>query len=364
MAIDIVLTGVAMAFVLGATTIASRHQPVSRPLDLPGYLWLAGTALLLLVCRRFPLPAFVATAALAGAYYWSPYPNGPLLVVPTITLFMLTRASGPVRASVAGGGLLLVWLLARPVAGGPLSLDARAGLIVVWLAAVVGIGTAVRNRVSAVRAAKERAAEHDHRLAEQERVRLAREVHDVVAHSLAMINVQAGVAAHVADRRPEQAQQALQHIKEASAFALTDLRATLAVLRTGHDTAPEPSLRQASELFEHARAAGLIVRVHGEPGQLPTPTDSSAYRILQEALTNVVRHAHHPDRVDVHFEHDQHWLRLTIRDDGQAPATPVMGNGLRGMRERAEALGGSVQVGVDEDGFAVRAELPIRGGEA
>jgi signal transduction histidine kinase len=349
-------------FVVGVTTNAGRWQPDAHRLDAYGYLWLLAAALPLLVRRRFPLSVFIVVATLTGAYYWiSDYPGGPAVVLPTIALFTLTQRRGPVTAGVAGGALLLIGFVIYLATGGRVLLDARAGLFVVWIVAVVGIGTAVRNQITAVRASRERAAEHQDRLAEQERLRIARDVHDVVAHSLAMINVQAGVAAHVADRRPEQAKEALLNIKEASASALKDLRATLAVLRSGEDRAPAPSLRQMSELFDHARATGLVVRVAGSPGELPAPIDGAAYRILQESLTNVVRHANRPRAVQVRFDRREGFFELVVTDDGMGAAEPKPGNGLRGMGERASALGGRVRARPIEGGFEVRAELPLQG---
>jgi signal transduction histidine kinase len=350
-----------MVFVLGATSGAGHFQPEAHRLDVLGYLWLVSAALPLLVRRRYPLPVFVIVAALTWAYYWSHYPGGPAFVLPTIALFTLTRRRGPLAAGIAGGAILLAGCVVYLAAGGKVVLDVRLALFVVWVAAVVGIGTAVRNQVAAAQASRERAAEHEHRLAEQERLRIARDVHDVVAHSLAMINIQAGVAAHVADRRPEQAKEALLNIKEASASALKDLRATLAVLRSGEDRAPAPSLRQMSELLDHARATGLVVRVEGSPGELPAPTDGAAYRILQESLTNVVRHANQPRSVDVRFDRREGFFELVVRDDGTGAAEPKLGNGLRGMGERAAALGGWVRAQPVHGGFEVRAVLPMEG---
>jgi signal transduction histidine kinase len=199
------------------------------------------------------------------------------------------------------------------------------------------------------------------RAVDAERLRIARELHDVVAHTMATINVQAGVAAHVADRRPEQAKEALLNIKAASASALKDLRATLAVLRSGEDKAPALSLAQAAELLDHARDAGLAVDVHGEPGDLPAPVDAAAYRILQESLTNVVRHADQPNHVDVRFERRNGTFSIRVRDDGRGTAQPTPGHGLRGMGERAAALGGRCTAGPVDGGFEVRVELPIEG---
>jgi len=355
--VDVVLTLVPMAFVAGVTTAAGRYQ--GNPLDLAGYLWIAGAALPLFAARRVPLPVFVVTAALTWAYYATGQPGGPVLVLPTVALFVLTRRRGPLVAGVTGVALLLLALVLHLATGGTVVLDARAGLLVVWLAAVVGIATAVRNRADARRAVEQEAAERQSRLAEQERLRIAREVHDVVAHSLAMINVQAGVAVHVADRRPEQAVAALRSIKEASATALADLRATVAVLRSGQGLGPAPSLRQLDELLDHTRATGLTVCVHGSPGTLPAPVDAAAYRILQESLTNVVRHANQPRTVDIRFARQGGVLRLVVRDDGRGAETPAPGNGLRGMAERAGALGGRAEAAAVDGGFEVRAELPL-----
>ncbi|WIX80601.1 sensor histidine kinase [Amycolatopsis carbonis] len=359
-------TFVVLVFTLGATSAAGRWQPGAHPLSAAGAAWLVATVLTLLVVHRFPLPVFVVTAASAYAFYASAEPGGPIILVPTIALFMLTRRSGPVVAGWTGAGVLVAGYAAHVIATRSFAIAPSAGVFVVWLAAVIGIGTAVRYQFAALAARREQAVEHRHRLAEQERLQIAREVHDVVAHSLAMINVQAGVAAHVADRRPEQAKEALLNIKAASASALNDLRATLAVLRSGEDKAPAPSLAQLGELLDHARSAGLEVRLRGDAGDVPAPVAGATYRILQESLTNVVRHAEGAQHVDVHFDRRPGALTLTVRDDGRATTAPTPGHGLRGMNERAAALGGTVQAGLVSatgGGFEVRAELPVKGEE-
>jgi signal transduction histidine kinase len=356
-----VRTVVVLAFVLGATNASSRWQPGASPLPPFGTAWLAATVLTLLVVHRFPLTIFLVTAASAFGYYGSGLPGGPVIVVPTIALFLLTRQRGPLTAGSTGAAALAAAYVVHVVESGSFEIRIGSWFLVVWLVAVIGIGTAVRYQSAANAARREQADEHRHRLAEQERLRIAREVHDVVAHSLAMINVQAGVAAHVADRRPEQAKEALLNIKAASASALKDLRATLAVLRSGEDKAPAPSLAQAAELLEHARDAGLAVDVHGEAGELPAPVDGAAYRILQESLTNVVRHADQANHVDVRFERRPGTFTLRVRDDGRGTARPTPGHGLRGMAERATALGGRCTAGPVDGGFEVCVELPIEG---
>jgi signal transduction histidine kinase len=182
-----------------------------------------------------------------------------------------------------------------------------------------------------------------------------------------MINVQAGVAAHVADRRPDEAKAALLAIKEASRSALADLRATLGVLRSGIDTdrAPTPGLGRLPDLISTAAAAGVTVRAEGDAGVLPAPVDVAAYRILQESLTNVVRHGTEADTVRITIARTARELRITVRDNGRGngQATPS-GNGLRGMAERANALGGEAAAGpLPDGGFQVSAKLPLTGGE-
>jgi signal transduction histidine kinase len=177
-----------------------------------------------------------------------------------------------------------------------------------------------------------------------------------------MINVQAGVAAHVADRRPEQAKEALLAIKEASRTALADLRATLNVLRSGEGRAPTPGLHQLPDLIATASSAGLTVTATGAADAadaLPAPVDVAAYRIVQESLTNVVRHAEGADTVGIEFVRTTTELSITITDNGHG-ATPKPGNGLRGMAERAQALGGSATAGPARGGgFVVQARLPL-----
>ncbi|WP_189221491.1 sensor histidine kinase, partial [Saccharothrix coeruleofusca] len=203
----------------------------------------------------------------------------------------------------------------------------------------------------------QRAVERRGQQVAQERLRIAREVHDVVAHSLAMINVQAGVAAHVADRRPEEAVKALRAIKEASGHALADLRATLGVLRSGEGAAPVPSLRRLDDLVAPVARA----RVVGEPGELPAPVDAAAYRVVQEALTNALRYAPDATAITIGFDRTDEGLVLSVVDNGSAATAPVgSGSGLAGMRERVEALGGTLRAGpVAGGGFEVRAVLPL-----
>jgi signal transduction histidine kinase len=371
--VDVVAAILLTIFIVGVTSGIAHWRGSTYPAVGPGMsggaiAWLVAGVLPLLARRRFPLLAFLASAALVISYYWSGYPAGPSAVVPVILLASLAFHRGLVVAGGAGlaawvGVLVLALLRTDQGLGNPLIF----GVLVLGFAAVA-VGTAGRTQRSARVATRARAEAEDQRRIEEERLRIAREVHDVVAHSLAMINVQAGVAAHVADRRPEQAKEALLAIKEASRTALADLRATLNVLRSGEGRAPTPGLQLLPELIATASAAGLTVTADGETGGLPAPVDVAAYRIVQESLTNVVRHADGADAVHIGLSRTAGELRIDVRDNGRTSTNATStngtsstgGNGLRGMAERAQALGGSATAGPsDTGGFAVLVRLPL-----
>ena len=226
----------------------------------------------------------------------------------------------------------------------------------------LAVGDMVRSRREAVdRLVAQREEEAQRRLGE-ERLRLAREVHDVVAHAMVAINVQAGVAAHRIDRDPEQARSALRAIKDTSGEALADLRATLGVLRGDGDAPVRPAagLGELDELATGLRAAGVPVELEvADVEGLPAAVHAAGYRIVQEALTNVLRHAR-ASHVRVSVERGPGEVRVEIRDDGVGGGGDGgSGNGVRGMRERAAALGGALEAGPAEDGgWRVAATLP------
>ncbi|GAA3431679.1 sensor histidine kinase [Kutzneria kofuensis] len=335
---------------------ASAHWRQPPPqFDALGVAWMLSGAVPLFWRNRWPYMVYVISTVLAFSYLYSGNPFAPTPLFPALALYTLAKRVGPLRSSIAGLVLIVGFVAAQFVTGGDMT-DVR---YVFFVPVAVSIGVASRYVRASRRSQHEVFEERARRVAEEERLRIAREVHDVVAHSLAMINVQAGVGAHVADRRPEEAKQALLAIKEASRAALVDLRATLGVLRSGEDRAPAPSLSRLDELLGSARGAGLSVEVSGEPGDLPAPVDSTAYRIVQEALTNTVRHAVDARTVSVRFSRDDGCLTVEVRDDGR-PVQTEPGNGVRGMRERALALGGTLLAqSRDEGGFVVRAELPL-----
>ena len=205
------------------------------------------------------------------------------------------------------------------------------------------------------------------RRAMEERLRIARELHDSLTHSISVIQVQAGVAVHLARKRGEDVPPALLAIQEAGADATRELRATLSVLRSEED-GDGSSLSQLNSLVARARAAGLpvTVTVTGAKRPLPPEVDQAAYRIVQEALTNVSRHAGHAC-ASVHLHYAPETLSVQVDDDGKGTVTTTgtrpsgPGLGLVGMRERVSAVGGRLQAGPqDGGGFQVRAELPAR----
>jgi signal transduction histidine kinase len=225
----------------------------------------------------------------------------------------------------------------------------------------------------AARIRRERAAEttrtleeEARRQASEERLRIARELHDVLAHNISLINVQAGVALHLMDERPEQARTALSAIKQASKEALVELRAVLGVLRQVDEELPRspvPSLARLGDLVSRV-AVGISVRteVEGEARPLPAGVDRAAFRIVQEALTNVARHAGRA-AATVRVSYGGRVLTVQVEDDGVGAAsrgTPGSGSGIPGMRERAAALGGELEAGPRPGGgFRVLARLPL-----
>jgi signal transduction histidine kinase len=353
-----------MTLVVGITAGYARWHDHVAALG-PAVAWLFGACVPLFWRCKAPIVVFAVTSALVFTYYAESQPGGPAIIAPTVALVAVAFLRGPLIGAISGAVIAITVVSDELLHGDTYgALDPRLIGFVLWVAVAVGVGTMGRMHRAQAVANEERAAEEDRLRAEEQRLSIAREVHDVVAHSLAMINVQAGVAAHVADRRPDEAKAALLAIKAASRSALTDLRATLGVLRSGDERAPTPGLGRLPDLVTAAAAAGVTVVTEGDAGTLPAPVDVAAYRILQECLTNVVRHATAADTVSVGLDRTEDDLEITVRDNGRA-AKPYRqgGNGLRGMAERAQALGGQIEAGpLAAGGFQVRARLPLTGG--
>jgi signal transduction histidine kinase len=235
----------------------------------------------------------------------------------------------------------------------------------------VGVRRAYTARLEQTAELERARAEQARQAVAEERLRLARELHDVVAHSISVIAVQSGVGAHVAKTQPEEAAKALAAIEVTSRAALTELRRLLGVLRQEDEPqgnlAPVPGLADLDSLLAEVAKAGLAVRlqVEGRPAQLPAGVDLSAYRIVQEALTNVVKHAG-PARAQVAIRYRDHEVMVEVTDDGRGAAAPTgdgrarVGHGLIGMRERVAVFGGDLQTGPRPGGgFRVAARLPL-----
>ncbi|MFI6519041.1 sensor histidine kinase [Spirillospora sp. NPDC050679] len=393
-----------LAFALGiCTTVLVMSQVAAVPRDRP--LWPGGVALILVAClalafrRRHPVPVLVIAMTTTPVYYPMAYPDGPIGVVMFIALFSaavecrLLVSLGAV-AAVNAGFLLAGWFAGETDDPEAVVDGAAVASLTLTLLAVVSVGAYVRARRDQAEAAERRAAaaEHDReqearRRATEERLRIARELHDVLAHQISLINVQAGAALHRRDD-PARAYSALEAIKGASKETLRELRGVLGVMRQVDEedpaaaVAPVPSLAHLGPLLEQTTAAGL--RVHhdtsddtsdddasgggasggGDPALalLPAPVALAGYRIVQEALTNAVRHAR-ARSATVRIRHTGDAVIVQVDDDGTGPADPAAlehGNGLRGMRERAAAVGGEITAGPGPTGgFRVWARLPL-----
>jgi signal transduction histidine kinase len=245
---------------------------------------------------------------------------------------------------------------------------AGASAWLAWLAAYIAAVELWRARRERREQAKAAAAEAQRRRGSEERLRIARDLHDVLGHHISLINVQAGVALYLMDDDPEQARTALTAIKQSSRDLLREMRSTLGVLRgvdeePPHD--PVAGLSRLGDLVEATRTAGLPVTVEigGEPRELPPSVDTAAYRIVQEALTNARKHAG-PAQASVLLTYTEDGITMRIDDDGTGPAgTTDGGDGIPGMRERATALGGTLTAGPRPGGgFRVDAHLLTTGG--
>ncbi len=362
----LVLPVVVGAFTTFGTIRASAGQPGPQLDGLGIALLLASAAAL--VVRRWNPPAVLAfTAAAACTYLVLGYPYGPVFLPPLVALCSAVvsghRRAAYVLTALAFAVLLVVHLLRTPDQPPPLF---GAGGWLSSLAIVIAAcewWRARRERLAQARLAQEEA---QRRRGSEERLRIARDLHDALGHHVSLINVQAGVALHLMDDDPEQARSALAAIKQSSGQLLREMRATLGVLR-GVDEAPprQPvsGLARLEDLLDENRSAGLPVdlEVVGTPRDLPPSVDHTAYRIVQEALTNTRRHAG-PARASVRLRYDEEGVVVQVEDDGAgtgSPTEPSGGNGLPGMRERATAIGGSLSAGPrDGGGFHVMATLP------
>jgi signal transduction histidine kinase len=379
-AVDVGLA-LAVAAAMALTVGIAEEEDATRSPDVLAYLLGISVAPLLLLRRRWPLGVMIATVGVLSVYFGLDYPGFSVAVPLAVAAYSAAAAGRCLWAAlILGAFVVLGGTVARLDEGDSLADVLRTSLITdaALLAAVLLLGEAVRNRRAwaeevrrrLLRAEQDREREADRRV-QQERLRIAREMHDVLAHTIAAINVQAGVGADVIDEAPAKARVSLREIRRQSRDAMAELRATVGVLREGASEtprAPAPGLGELDRLVETVARAGLRVDVSvaGAPRPLPGAVDSAAYRIVQEALTNVVRHAH-ASAATVRVGYDPSMVVLEVEDDGSGdangPTAEHDGHGLIGMRERAAAVGGTLQAGPARGGgFRVHATLPT--GEA
>ncbi|WP_432752617.1 sensor histidine kinase [Streptomyces sp. JL2001] len=363
------------------TLVAARYTDEPTARTVVGWTVIAIGCGALCFRRRWPVAVAVVTLLACAVYYPVSAQDGPLMITFALALYTLA-AEGRFAAAVAlaAATLLAVGLgELRQQPGHRQIDDTSLAMLSGWLISLVAVGRAQRTRLAYLHEVEQRAlaAEREQEArarqsATEERLRIARELHDVLGHSISLINVQSGAVLHRLGKKPEPdvalaaAEEALQAVKATSKDALRELRATLGLLRRADEaapTSPTSGLALLGELVERARSTGLDVRtaVAGTPAALAPPLDLAAYRIVQESLTNVTRHAGARTAL-VTLDWGPRELRLRIEDDGEgAPEESPLGSGIRGMAERARAFGGDLTARNTADGFLVDARLPLAG---
>jgi signal transduction histidine kinase len=370
----------AAAVQVGGTLGASGHRQAqghhgcwwssschaATQLNVVGVALLGVGPLALLVRQRQRRAVLAAIFAAALLYVSLGYLQGPNYFALVVAVVSAVRAGDRLAARVAviAGWVLFLWLpAALGVTGAPTVLAALS--IAAWLLVLLAAAEGLRGRQERAAEARRARQEAARRKDDQERLRIARELHDVLAHNISLINVQSGVALHLIDERPEQARIALKAINEASVDALREVRSALEVLRGSKEEpprAPTVGLARLDELVSRASAAGVGVslEVHGDRRPLPASVDLAAFRIVQESLTNIVRHAE-AGSAKVQLMYGNGDLTVQIDDDGPGPGEQAVGgSGIAGMRDRATALGGDLEAGRQPaGGFRVRARFPL-----
>jgi signal transduction histidine kinase len=378
-------------FAVFGTLQAVQEGGGRRPLDVLGWGLVAVATVALVARRQRPALVVLVTSAAVAVSVALGYPTGPIWATPLIALYTAAATGRRVLAVLAAAALAaapLAWALLASEQGTP----AEVGSWVLIIALVLALGEVARGRRDYLAEAERRAVEAERtreetarRRAGEERLRLARDLHDITAHTIAVIAIQAGVAEEALDRfeaDPEPARQAVGAIRASSREAMAELKATVTMLREGAaPRGPLPGLDQLEELVGMARSAGVRVElaVSGAARPLPPAVDLTAYRIVQESLTNVLRHARAANAtVRVRYQPDA--VEVEVDDDGRGsgrpppgaagspagapvatPSTRSSGHGLAVMAERAAAVGGQLEAGPRPTrGFRVHARLPLR----
>jgi len=354
----VVAVGVAAALV--AAGLSGEHR--SPDLDVLGYAALAAGGLALAVRRRAPVAVLAATAVCALAYQAAGF-EVPVVAY-LFAVYAAVRAGHRIAAVVASVLMLaavpLVLLASGLHTTGEAFTQSRDVLQLAWLIAAGAAGEALRQAERRADEAERTREETARRRADEERLHIARELHDSLTHQISVIKVQAEAAVHIARKRGEDVPDALLAIRDAGREAARELRATLEALRDD-DKDPPRGLDDVPDLVRRARTTGLDAQltVEGRSDAVPAAVGRTAYRIVQESLTNVARHAA-AATASVRIDHRPGALVVRVDDDGKATVDSVPGVGLTGMRERVTALGGRLEAGPRrEGGFSVQAELPV-----
>jgi signal transduction histidine kinase len=360
-ALPAVLSVITVVGALGAT----RGQPERRDADWFMIALILVTTVSLYWLRQRPVPVLWATTVATLVYMLMQYAYGPVIFSFVIAVFYAIRIGYRLTGWLALAGLYGGHVLGRLILG--INEDGVYQILLVGTFFVVlgFIAELFRGQRERIAAANKTRREAELRRAGEERLRIAQELHDVVAHHISLINVQASTALHLVDRQPEQAGPALSAIKDASKEALVELRSIVGILRQTDESAPRQpvaGLERLDHLITRTSRAGLEVHtiVHGDPRPLPTGLDRAAFRIIQESLTNVVRHAQ-ASSATVRIQYGEESLVLQVDDDGTSlTGAPREGNGIIGMRERATALGGTLTTTrTPTGGLRIVAQLPL-----
>lgn len=351
-----------VAATLLVTGVSEQSSAVGG-LDLLGYGLLATGGLALAGRSRAPIPVLAVSGLCALGYQATGFDVPAVAFL--FAVYAAVRAGHRIITVVASVLLLAALPLAVLISLRDMSeafAQARGALEIAWLVAAGAAGEALRQAEQRADEAERTREETARRRADEERLHIARELHDSLTHQISVIKVQAEAAVHVADKRGEPVPEALLAIREAGREASRELRATLEALRDD-DSSPPHGLDRVPDLVERARNTGLdaTLTIEGDRQGLPAALDRTVYRIVQESLTNITRHAA-ATSASVHIDYRPDALTVRVDDDGTAapPCTPMPGVGLLGMRERVSALGGSLRAEPrGQGGFSVQAELPM-----
>ncbi len=355
------LAGVGLVFLPWLDRFSDRDRLV----DLGAVALMTLSAAVLAGRRRWPTSTLALVGPAVAVYLAVGYPFGPILLTVAVAVYTVARQERALRAAVAATVALALLLMHLPTH--PAAISGPAGLVpaAAWVAIPFTVG--LSRRLVSEAHARER-AEADRRLVAAERLRLAQEVHDVVGHGLAAIQMQADIALHVGDGDPPRMRGALDAISRASEGALSELRTALATIHPhglppGGHRGPTPGLALLDDLRERVESAGVSVDVTvcGDPVPLREAVDLAAYRVLQEALTNVVKHSSHP-RAAIEIQYLPEAVTLSVVNEALA-ASGGEGLGLPGLRRRVEQVSGRFSAGPDPASrtFVVRATLPTGG---